>query len=196
MAVSKHTNSHTATKGYLTYGQLAFIYFKMGGRAFGGWSTTYLLLEQEFSIKRKLLTIHQLQAAAASGQTLPGPAQVIIAAQAAYYLKGIRGAFVATTAYLLPSTVLTLVFSFIYFGFLREINITRYTLGLQAAVGGIILGNAYRIGKTHASSLKLWAIVVGAAIICYVTNLPAILVILSFGLIGLILTFIQKGSRA
>lgn len=177
----------------LTYKQLVHAYLKIGANAFGGWSTTYLLLEQEFSVKRRLLTQEQLQTAVASGQALPGPAQVIIAAQTSYFLKGIRGAILATLVYLLPSLLLTLSFCFVYFNYLANSASSRdYTIGIQAAVGGIIIGNAYRIAKSNTSTPVLWLGVVLASFLYAVLNVPTFLIIFLFGIAGILVTLFKR----
>lgn len=165
---------------------LAQCYFKLGSSAFGGWSTTLLLLERSFVDDRKLLTKRQLHSAVVSGQLLPGAAQVILATQAAYFIRGTRGAIVAITAYLLPSILLTITFSFLYFHFLHETDFSKHTQGLQAAIGGIIIGNAYRVGQRHADRTWLWLV----AIISFVTylflHIPIIVILLVATFMGLV----------
>jgi len=157
----------------------------MGCVAFGGWSTTVILIEKKLINELGLLNKKQLQNAIASGQILPGAAQVIVVVQSAYYMRGIRGAVIAAAAYLLPSLALTVGFSFIYFGLLGDSNFDSRTLGLQAAVGGIILGNAYRIGKSNINSSWLWIAAVPACLATLVLHIPTIYTIFFYALIGI-----------
>lgn len=183
-------------KETISFKELLSTYFSMGYRAFGGWSTTYLLLEKAFITNRHTISQNQLKAAAASGQTLPGPAQVILVAQIAYYMRGVKGAVFATIAYLTPSILITILFGLLYFNYFADKNLAEYTLGLQAAVGGIIIGNAYRIGKSHVEANYLWLIAAASTLICFVVQPPAILVIIGFGILGLAYNFARKqGSR-
>jgi len=176
----------------MTHKELARIYLKVGANAFGGWSTTHLLLEQELLTKRRLLSREQLETAIVSGQALPGPAQLIIAAQTAYYTKGIKGAIIGSLAYLAPSLILTIIFSFLYFRYLVHTDLASHTLGLQAAVGGIIIGNAYRIAKRHTTSLPLWLVVISAGIASFLFHFPTMLIILGSGIIGVAYSFSKK----
>lgn len=164
--------------------ELAMQFMKIGSNAFGGWSTTYVLLEKEFLENRKLISEQQLQAAAASGQSLPGPAQVIITAQIAYYLGNIKGAIIGTICYLLPSVLITVLFSFFYFHYFRETDFSTKTIGLQAAVGGILIGNAYKIARRHASTPRLWLIVAIAAMLAFVLNVPTVVIIFGAAILG------------
>ncbi len=179
----------------ITYISLAKLYFKTGLSAFGGWSTTALLLEKSLVDERHLLTKRQLQGAVSSGQLLPGAAQVIIAAQTAYYVRGKRGASVAMIAYLLPTVTLTIIFSIIYFHFLRTSNFANYTLGLQAAVGGVILGNAYRIGRIQIQKKWMWLIAALACLAKLVLGIPVIVLLLAAAFIGLICVPLLKRPR-
>lgn len=186
----KHSDS-------LSYYELARIYLKVGMNAFGGWSTTYLLIEKEFAEKRVLLSKDQLETALASGQALPGPAQVTIAAQTSYYLKGVSGSLLATFCYLLPSVTATLAFSFVYFTYLSKNDVGNYTIGIQAAVSGILIGNAFKIGKRTATSSKLWALAIVGGAVYYFTNLPTMIIIFAFGAAGVIAGIVkQRGKRA
>ncbi len=175
--------------------ELAKLNLKIGSNAFGGWSTTYFLFEKEFSKNRRLITKQQLETAAASGQALPGPAQVIVAAQLNYYLNGKTGAYLGTAMYLLPSLLITLLFSFIYFTYLSKTNFADSTLGLQAAVGGVIIGNALKLAKHQATSLPLWFLIALAASASYFLKVPALLIVFGAGLIGIIISFISKGRN-
>lgn len=185
----------TAGNPKLTSWQFGGIFLKMGSQAFGGWSTTVLLIEKNFMARRNLLTKKQLDSAIASGQILPGAAQMIVVTQVAYYMRGIRGALIATTFYLLPSIALTITFSFIYFHFLSNSTLSSRTLGLQAAVAGIIVGNAYRIGKSNIHAPLLWFAVAPAALITLLLPTPTMYTILAYAFIGLVISFNKRGVK-
>ncbi len=156
--------------------ELAIIYFKTGVRAYGGWPTTSLILERELIEKRNVLTNKQLHSSTASGQILPGATQIILAAQIAYFIRGVGGTIICILAYLIPSVFATFIFTIIYFTYFRGSDFSRYTIGLQASVSGIVLGNAYRIGKRHVSNNYLWLAVAAACIAKLVFEVPVILI--------------------
>lgn len=179
----------------LSYKELILTYLRTGVNAYGGWSTTYLLLENEFAQKRKLLSEDQLQTAVASGQALPGPAQVIVAAQTSYFLKGVKGSIIATFFYLLPSLILTFVFCFVYFNYLAKNNGADYTIGIQAAVGGIIIGNAYKIARNNAKTPLLWLAVAVSAFLYTVVHVPTFVIIFTFGMSGILVNILQNRGK-
>lgn len=186
-SVNKYAKKVHAPTPESTIGHIDFfwIFLKMGCVAFGGWLTTVVLLEKKFVSELGLLNKKQIGNAIASGQILPGAAQVIVAVQCAYYIRGTKGAIIAAFVYLLPSTLLTLSFSYLYFTFLANGDFTSRTLGLQAAVGGIILGNAYRIGKSNIGNHWLWFAVLPALAATWVLRIPTIYTILFYGIIGI-----------
>ncbi len=185
---TKHTN--------ITYLELAHVYIKVGTNAFGGWSTTYVLLEKEFTSKRRLLSRDQLQTAAASGQALPGPAQVIVAAQTSYFLKGVAGSVMATLCYLLPSIILTISFGYLYFNYLADSVFSSRLIGVQAAVAGIVIGNAYKIARQNATNAVLWLVVSLSALVSYVLKVPVLIIIFGFGAASLLISITRSKSRS
>ncbi len=177
--------------------ELAVLYFKTGASAFGGWPTTSLLLERALVDERKILTKRQLHSASAAGQLLPGAAQVILAVQVVYFMRGVRGAIIGAVVYLAPSITITLLFSFLYFAYFKGSDFTNYTLGLQAAVGGIIIGNAYRIGNSHLQNKWLLAIVALAFGAKFGLGVPVIVILLAAALFGIfIFPLIRIKTRA
>lgn len=172
-------------KHELSWGYIARIFFKIGMYSFGGWTTTALLLEKELKIDRKFIAAKQLNGAVAYAQILPGATQVAIVSNAGYKLRGVSGALTATACYLLPSIALITLFAIVYFRFADSSGIMTHMDGLIAALGGVILANAYNIGKRHASKCWLWLAVVVAFVAKFVLGINAVVIILAFGLVGL-----------
>lgn len=170
------------------YWYIGKVFLKIGSRAFGGWSTTAVILEQELIEKNQLITKEQLSGAIAYSQILPGAVQVLIISNIGYQLKGALGAAVATTSYLFPAFSLITIFSFIYFGHLQNSPIVNSLGGITAALAGIILANGYRIGRGHATHAWMWALVMLAFGAKVWLRLNAALIILAFG-IGALLCY-------
>lgn len=172
-------------KHELSWGDIARIFFKIGACSFGGWSTTALLLEKELQIDRKAITSKRLNGAVAYAQILPGATQVAIVSNVGYKLRGISGALVAAGCYLLPALTLITLFAVIYFRFAVGSGIMAYMGGLTAALGGVILANAFSIGKRHATNYLLWMAVILAFGAKLILGINAVVIILIFGLAGL-----------
>lgn len=178
-----------------TYVQLARIFAHTGATSFGGWSTTALLLEKELVEKRRILTEEQLKAATAYAQVLPGATQVAIVANVGHQIRGLSGATVATISYLMPAVTLITVFAYIYFGQLDTVDIGQHIGGLTAALGGVILANAYRIGGKHVIHPALWLVVLAACVANIFLYVPALTLILASGLLGIVYKTVMDRAK-
>ncbi|HJP96664.1 MAG TPA: chromate transporter [Candidatus Saccharimonadales bacterium] len=178
----------------LSLSKIARIFLKVGATAFGGWSTTAVLLEKELVGKRGILQVEHLHGAVAYAQILPGGTQVCIAANVGYRLYGLSGAFVATVGFLLPGISMIVAFAVAYFHFSSS-HVMSHASGLIAALSGIILANAMKIGDKHAVNIPLWA-VVGVAFAARIwLRANTLLLISIFAIGGLAVNFVQQSKK-
>jgi chromate transporter len=174
----------------VNYVELIGVFAKTGMSAFGGWSTTALLLEKELVDSRKVLEAQDIKGATTYAQILPGATQVSIVANVGFRLQGFAGACVATAAYLLPSIGLITLFAIMYFHFADNAsNLMAYMDGLVAALAGVILANAYKIGSKHTTKVWLWLLVGLAFAAKLWLGINALIIIVAFGLAGLLLSW-------
>lgn len=166
-------------------------FLTVGAQAFGGWSTTALLLEKELVEKEGRITKQELQGAIAYAQILPGATQVAMISNVGFRLKGFSGSVIAVSSFLLPVTSLIVLFSIVYFYYLQGAEIAPYITGLTAALGGVILANAYRIGKAHISHAFLWILVFMAFALRLWFGVNTALIIIAFGVGGSIISFVK-----
>lgn len=178
-------------KQAIGWGELGQIFFRVGARSFGGWSTTALLLEKELVTQRKAITKVQLHGAVAYAQILPGATQVAIVSNAGYKLRGIPGAFLATACYLLPALSLLTIFAALYFRYAQGSQFVNHLGGLIAALGGVIFANAYNIGKRHVTHPALWLFVASAFIARLFLGINAVFIIVGLGAIGLVSSWVK-----
>ena len=169
---------------------MAKVFVKTGASSFGGWSTTSLLLEKELVDKRNVLTPSQLKGGVAYAQILPGATQVSIVSNVGYRLRGLKGAFVATISYLLPAIGLITIFAVIYFHFAHDgSKLVEHLDGLVAALSGVILANAYKIGSKHTTKTWMWLLVGMVFAVKLWLGINALLIVIVFGLGGLVLSW-------
>jgi chromate transporter len=182
----------------MNFWDIARVFLRTGATSFGGWATTSLLLEKELVTKRKLLTEHQIKGAATYAQILPGATQVAIVSNVGYQLRGFFGALTATVFYLLPAISLITLFAMLYFQFATDSSrLDEHLDGLVAALSGIILANAYKIGGKHVSKGWLWVLVGVAFLANAWLDVNALVIIIGFGVTGLILSWtrLRKAVR-
>jgi chromate transporter len=185
------------SQGVISYREIAALFIKTGGSSFGGWSSTAVLLEKELVTRRKRLHSDDIKGAVAYAQIVPGATQVAIVAHAGYRLRGVGGAIIATIGYLLPAILLIILFAALYFHSLRNSPHLQQNLdGLIAALSGLILANAYKIGSKHASHRWLWVPVIAAGIAILLFHIHPLLVIVLFGIAGIAYTTAaDRGDR-
>lgn len=170
----------------LSYRQLILLFFKIGSQAFGGWSSTVFLIEN--TLVAQFLSKRDLKNLVATSQVMPGPNQVLIVAQVGYRLRGKKAASLAVASYILPSMILTILFSIVYFRVSQYTNLSSYTNGLRAGVSGVIVANGYRIGKSYIQHhYWLWLLVAVAVILQWWLGPGVVIILLVYGLGGLFL---------
>jgi chromate transporter len=179
------------------YAEIFKQFLSIGCQAFGGWSTTALLLERHFVHQHKAITDKHLKGAVAYAQILPGATQVALVSNVGYQLRGVMAAAVAAVAYLLPATALMTLFAAVYFHYAHGHNVAAHLDGLVAGLAGIILANAYRIGTRYATAKVLW-LAVAVAFVARALHANPLFVIVGFGAAAFILSvyMVRKDTRA
>lgn len=176
----------TQTQHKLSLAEIARMFMKIGATAFGGWSTTAVMLEKELVTERGILKEKQLHGAVAYAQILPGGTQVCITSNVGYRLHGFRGAFVATVSFLVPGISMIALFAVVYFKVAQQnAHLTDHLGGLVAALSGLILANAIHIGSKHAKSAPLWSAIIIAFAAKVFLHINVLAIMLAFGIIGL-----------
>jgi chromate transporter len=143
--------------------------------------------------KRRWFTDHEFAEAFALAQSLPGTNAGNAATYIGLRLRGWRGALVAMTGFILPSTVMMILFAILY-RHLRSLPDTdRLFHGLNAAVVAIITVAAWRIGRNTLTKSWQWYITALSAIAVILFRATIIEVILAAGLIGIYIdSFAEK----
>ncbi|HEV2403435.1 MAG TPA: chromate transporter [Candidatus Saccharimonadales bacterium] len=171
------------------YGYIARTFLKIGATAFGGWSSTALLVDKELVASGRINKA-QLHGAIAYAQIIPGATQVQIVSNVGYRLKGARGAFLAALCFITPALILFFLFSILYFHYLAGTKVMNHIGGIAAALGGILFANAYRVSKMHVTHQLLWGLVALAAAMRLLLGITIIAIVLLFGLCGLGLSYL------
>ena len=94
---------------------------------------------KQLNNKKKWLSDEEIDKALAMVQLYPGPIFIDLAIYIAYKLRSLIGAFLAFFAFLMPSFIIMLVLSFIYFHYGKISYIHPFFSSLEAMVIGIII---------------------------------------------------------
>ena len=176
-----------------TLGGIFLSFLKIGLVGFGGGLAVMAQIRSLVVNKRRWFTDHEFAEAFALAQSLPGTNAGNAATYIGLRLRGWRGALVAMTGFILPSTVMMILFAILY-RHLRSLPDTdRLFHGLNAAVVAIITVAAWRIGRNTLTKSWQWYITALSAIAVILFRATIIEVILAAGLIGIYIdSFAEK----
>ena len=98
-------------------------------------------------MRNRWLTEEEMNEGLALVQLYPGPIMVDFAAYVGYKLRGVPGAVLAAIGFILPSFVLMLVFSALYFAAASLLWVHLLFTGLEALVIGVLLNVTIDMGE-------------------------------------------------
>ena len=163
--------------------RFAFAFFKIGLTAYG-----MAILQQikALIIGNKWLTRKEVEEGIAMVQFYPGPIMYNLATYCSYRLKGFWGTALASFLFILPSYLLILSLSWLYFAYGSIIWVHPLFLSLEAMVVGVVVHVFLDFASSHATNAR-GATVAGLAFLLLIFKMNAILVIGISLIIGLLL---------
>jgi chromate transporter len=168
-----------------TLGGIFLSFLKIGLIGFGGGLAVIGQMRALAVRDRRWLTEHEFAEAFALAQSLPGTAAGNAATYIGLRLKGWRGAAVAMSAFILPSTLMMVGLAILYRHFRGIPHTEMLFRGLNAAVVAFILVTAWRVGKNALTRRwQVWVAIAscGSAILLGATTIE---IVLASGLIGI-----------
>lgn len=168
---------------------LFLTFLKIGSLAFGGYMALISVIENTIVKKLNLISHKDMLDGVSLANLLPGPMAVNVVAFTGYKVKGRLGALAATTGVILPSFLLILALSHIYFNYGEVINLKTIFQGFMPAVAAIVFSVAWRLGKKTITGKIEFFIAVIATITLFFIPLAykiytPIALIFSAGIIG------------
>jgi chromate transporter len=161
-------------------------FLRIGLTAFGGLGASIAIIESEFVERRQLLTAEDLSEALAATRFSPGSTLIQVVSYLAYRLGGWPGSVLATSAFLLPSAVLMLLLAALPL-FPTSSPIGASLLhGLDLTVVGLLLASTCRLACRSLGNPLAVALAVGALASGGPFKLPAALIVVTAGLIGML----------
>ena len=182
-------DSHVEKESKVSLLFLFLTYLKIGSLAFGGYMALISVIENVIVKKLKLITEKDMLDGISLANLLPGPMAVNVVAFTGYKIRGYLGAIITTSAVIIPSFILILCLSYIYFNYGEIINLSAIFQGFMPAVAAVIFSVAWRLGKKVISGSTELIIAATAMIallfipIEYKIYTPLALIIMS-GVIG------------
>lgn len=168
-------------EGTIPLREIAGAYLRVGATAFGG--PAMLPQLRRAALRRGWLTDHELDEGLALVQLYPGPIGVDLVAYIGFKLRGVPGAVVAATGFLLPSFVFMVLLSAVYFTAGTLPWVSTLFRGLEALVVGMLLHLALDLGSRNLRNPReaMVGFTAFAALLFHVNALVIVLVALALG---------------
>lgn len=160
-------------------------FLKLGAIGFGGGVAVIALMEQECVQRRHCVEAEEFLHGVGLGQIL-GPFAVNTAFFIGYRMYGLGGALLAQVAFLIPSVLLVIGLSWLYFSFKQIPSLQGALAGLGPVVIALILSAAWSMGPKSVKSPVAVALLV-AGVLGSVARLNPVWLILGAGVIGYLL---------
>ena len=109
------------TKEHAGLVYLFFTFLKIGATSFGGYMSLISAVREKLVDKHKLIEDEMVLEGISLSSILPGPVAVNVVTFIGYNLRGIVGAIVCATAVIIPSFLLIVFLSYMYFTFFFKI---------------------------------------------------------------------------
>lgn len=142
-----------------------YTFLKLGATAFGGYMSLIAIVQKQLVEVDKKLKEEDLLDGISLTSVLPGPVAVNTIAYIGYQLRGISGAVVAFAGIIIPSFLLVVFLSWLYFSYGNIPAVKNIFSGITPAITALILTVA--IGMTR-KTIKLpaqWIICLLAALL-------------------------------
>lgn len=131
-------------------------FLKIGSTAFGGFMALISVVENSVVQRRKLLTHEEMLDGISLATVLPGPVAVNVVAYTGYKIRGIWGALTSGVGVLVPTYLLVLGFTIVYFQAGDIPAVSKAFAGFVPAMVAIILAAAWGVAKKIIATVKNW----------------------------------------
>ncbi|MDO4487038.1 MAG: chromate transporter [Bacillota bacterium] len=168
------------------YASLYWEFFKIGMFTVGGGAAMIPQIQQVAVRDKGWMTEDEMLDCIAVCQALPGVIAINSGTYIGRKIGGVRGSIAATTGVITPSFII-IVLAVTVLGAIGE---NQYVIGaftgVKAAVCGLILVTAVRLGKQSLKSVFQWILAVTAFIVIGILGINAIWVLIAGAVLGII----------
>jgi len=161
-------------------GELAMLFLKMGGTAFGGPAAHIAIMEDEVVRRRRWLTQEEFLDILGAVNLIPGPNSTEMAIHIGYLRGGWLGLIVAGTSFIFPSMLMVtaIAWAYVQFGSLPQFEGLLY--GVKPVVIAVVLQALWGLGRKAMKSV-LVAVVAALVAVAGFFDVDVLLAILLAG---------------
>jgi chromate transporter len=169
----------------LSVWSIGWVFLKIGTTAFGGLGAALAIIERELVDRRQVLSSDDVTEALTYTKLLPGSTVVQVVSYLGYKLGGWPGSALATVAFVLPSAAMMMILAAGYIAATVLPNLGPAINGLTAAVIGLLLATAYRLGRSNIRNPLTGIITIGAFLSAILLGINAAFIVIAAGLVGI-----------
>jgi chromate transporter len=168
------------------YLYLCRTFLVVGSTSFGGYMALIAMIREQLVKRDQVIDDEMITEAIALASLLPGPVAVNVVAFVGNLLGGGLGALVAVISVLLPSFLLVLLLSSLYFQFQSVFDFTSVMAGVIPVVIGIIFSVSVAMAKKNCSGMVqiIIAILSTGALFLFSGYVAVLLTLLAAGIVG------------
>jgi len=174
---------------------LFLYFFRLSWTAFGGPLAYMAMMEDDCVEKRRWLSKEEFTEMLGITNMLPGPNATEMAIHIGCVKAGRLGGLLSGLAFTMPSFVIMLVLSWLYFTYGAMPSVAGLFYGMNPVVVAIILVAALRLGKTTILNAKkpsvvdwkLLTLLAAVFLATYLTEMNEALTLLAAGAVGLLI---------
>ncbi|MDO5707649.1 MAG: chromate transporter [Andreesenia angusta] len=173
--------------------RLFWLFFKIGLFTIGGGYAMIPIIQDEVVEKQELLTTTEFVDALAISQASPGAIAINLSVFLGYRIKGVKGAVLAVLGSALPSYIIILLVSSIFFKYRNLPAVESVFTGIRIAVVAMIGVSLVSLIKTVKMNKFGYAIFVIAGILLILLNWNPIIVLILGALSAIVFDRFEGG---
>lgn len=177
--------------------ELFLTFLKINTFTFGGGYTIVPIIKDEFVDNKGLISQDEMLDLVALAQSGPGAMAISASLLTGYRARGPLGALVCMGASILPCLVIITIISGFYQSFKSNFYVNAALSGISGIISAVLFVTVYRMGQTALKANRTFSIIMMVLAFClaYFTSLNTGLIILFLGLIGILVSHMEKGER-
>lgn len=176
--------------------KIFFIFFKIGSFTFGGGYAMLPIIKRELVDNLGWITEDDIYNYYAIGQSTPGIIAVNTATMTGYSLAGVKGAFAATSGFIMPSLII-ITFIASFFKRFQEINYFQHAFAaIQVAVVALIIDIVIQMWNKSDKTKVSLLIFLLSFLLLVVLDISPVFVILASAAAGVLIQYLRGNLQA
>ncbi len=172
----------------VAHSEIGKTFLKMGCLGFGGPLAHVALMQQEVVENRRWIPPAVFAEGLTLSQILPGPLSTKLAIYLGYHLRGLRGAAITGSAFILPAFLMLLGLTALYFRYGTLPAVAGVFRGITPVVLAMILLSCYKLGQQSATSWIQRVILLACAIAVGAFSISLPLIFAMSAVVGVLLS--------